>query len=219
MATGMSLAWQRRLKRILDIVGSAAGLLLLSPLLLVLAAAVYRTMGAPVLFRQVRQGRGGRPFTILKFRTMRDAADARGRPLPDEARLTRLGRFLRSSSLDELPELLNVLTGDMSLVGPRPLILAYVERYDARQARRMEVPPGITGLAQVSGRNALGWEERFELDVRYVEDWTLWSDVVILARTLGAVLARRGISAAGHATMPEFPGSRGDPREERNGRT
>jgi len=219
MSASLWTVWQRRLKRILDIVGSAAGLLLLSPLVLALALAVRVTMGAPAIFRQVRQGRGGRPFTIYKLRTMRDARDARGRALPDEERLTRLGRFLRASSLDELPELVNVLTGDMSLVGPRPLIMAYVERYDARQARRMEVPPGITGLAQISGRNALGWEERFELDVRYVETWSLWKDAAILAGTLGAVFGRRGISAEGHATMPEFTGSRRDPREERHGST
>ena len=173
----MATAWQRRLKRLLDILLSAVALLVLSPVLLGIAAAVRIRLGAPVFFRQVRQGRNGAPFTILKFRTMTDGVDGLGRLLPDEQRLTALGRFLRASSLDELPELINVLKGEMSLVGPRPLIMAYVERYTPRQARRMEVAPGITGLAQVSGRNALTWEERFELDVRYVERWSLWLDL------------------------------------------
>lgn len=215
----MATTWQRRLKRLLDILLSAVALLVLSPVLLAIAIAVRIRLGTPVFFRQVRQGRSGAPFTILKFRTMTDGVDASGRLLSDEQRLTALGRFLRASSLDELPELINVLKGDMSLVGPRPLIMAYVERYTPRQARRMEVAPGITGLAQVSGRNALTWEERFELDVRYVERWSLWLDLSLLARTFGAVVKRDGISAEGHATMPEFMGTPRDLREERHGST
>lgn len=203
------------LKRAFDIVGSAAGITLLSPVLVVLAILIRMRLGAPVLFTQVRPGLHGRPFTILKFRTMRDAHDESGRLLPDEDRLTPLGRFLRSSSLDELPELVNVLKGDMSLVGPRPLIMAYLDRYTPEQARRMDVRPGITGLAQVSGRNAVSWAERFELDVKYVDEWTLGLDLSILLRTVRAVLVREGISAEGHATMPEFLGS-SDPSEGRD---
>jgi lipopolysaccharide/colanic/teichoic acid biosynthesis glycosyltransferase len=159
--------------------------------------------GKPVLFRQTRPGRDGRPFTLLKFRTMRHGAE------PDELRLTALGRLLRAASLDELPQLWNVVRGEMSLVGPRPLLPQYLERYSARQRRRHEVPPGITGLAQVEGRNALSWEERLELDVRYVEQRNLALDARLVARTVLAVLARRGVSADGHATMPEFMGTAG----------
>lgn len=196
-------------KRLFDVTVSAAALVLLSPLLLVLALLVARRLGRPVLFDQTRPGLHGRPFTIHKFRTMTDERDDAGRLLPDEERITRFGRFLRESSLDELPELLNVLKGDMSLVGPRPLIMAYLERYTPEQARRMEVRPGITGLAQVSGRNGLSWEERFALDVRYVDERDLAMDLNILFRTVGAVLKRDGIAAEGHATMPEFMGSSG----------
>lgn len=199
----------RFVKRVLDVVVSATLLVVLAPLLAVIAIMVRRKLGSPVLFRQVRPGLHGAPFTILKFRTMLDAVDADGRPLPDERRLTRFGSFLRSASLDELPELVNVLRGEMSLVGPRPLIMAYLERYTPEQARRMEMPPGITGLAQVSGRNAVSWEERFALDVRYVDTWSLWLDATILVRTVGAVLGREGVSAEGHATMPFFEGSAG----------
>jgi lipopolysaccharide/colanic/teichoic acid biosynthesis glycosyltransferase len=163
-------------------------------------------MGSPVFFRQTRPGLGGGPFTLIKFRTMRDSYGAGAQPLPDESRITRLGAFLRRTSLDELPELWNVLKGDMSLIGPRPLLVEYLDRYTREQARRHEVKPGITGLAQVSGRNALSWEERLALDVWYVDNWTMWLDLKILTKTVAQVLTRRGISAPGHATMPEFEG-------------
>jgi len=204
---------QRSVKRCIDLVGSAAALLILSPLLAVLMVLVRWRLGAPVFFTQTRQGYKGRPFTILKFRTMTDTHGSDGRLLPDVQRLTPFGRFLRASSLDELPELVNVLKGEMSLVGPRPLIMAYVERYTAEQARRMDVPPGLTGLAQISGRNALTWDDRFRIDVDYVDRWSLGLDLAIVARTVVAVLRRRGISAEGHATMPEFKGS-STPRQE-----
>ena len=168
------------------------------------ALMVRWKLGRPVFFRQRRPGRGGRVFELLKFRTMLDARDAQGRLLPDAERLTPFGRWLRASSLDELPELLNVLRGEMSLVGPRPLLIEYLPRYSPRQARRHEVRPGLTGLAQVNGRNALTWDEKFEWDVRYVETQTLWLDVCILALTVKKVLRREGISAAGEATMAEF---------------
>jgi sugar transferase EpsL len=193
-------------KAALDRAGAFAGLLLLGPALLAIAVCIRAAMGSPVLFRQVRPGKGGRPFRIVKFRTMLDARDERG-PLPDEQRLTALGRFLRSASLDELPQLWNVLKGELSLVGPRPLVMQYLERYSPRQARRHEVMPGITGWSQINGRNALSWEEKLELDVWYVEHWSLWLDLKILALTLGAVLRRKGVSNPGHATMPDFLGS------------
>lgn len=197
---------QALLKRLLDITLSAAALILLSPLLVLVALLVARNLGRPVLFRQVRPGLHGKPFTILKFRTMRDATDEHGNRLPDSERLTPFGSRLRSSSLDELPELINVLRGDMSLVGPRPLIMAYLDRYSERQARRNEVRPGITGWAQVNGRNAVGWDERFEMDVWYVDNRNLWLDARILWLTVLTVLKRDGVSAEGHATMPEFMG-------------
>ena len=193
-------------KRLVDVVASAIGLALLSPLLAVIAVAVRITMGRPVLFRQQRPGLHAEPFEILKFRTMRDAVDASGLPLPDEERLTATGRLLRSTSLDELPALLNVLRGDMSLVGPRPLLMEYVPRYSPRQARRMEVRPGITGLAQVRGRNQLSWDVKFELDVWYVDHQSLLLDLRILLETVGRVVTRSGISAEGHATAPVFEG-------------
>jgi lipopolysaccharide/colanic/teichoic acid biosynthesis glycosyltransferase len=195
------------IKGALDRVGAAVGLLVLSPVLLLVAVLVRLTSGAPVLFRQVRPGREGRPFEIVKFRTMLDAVDERGAPLPDEQRLTDFGRFLRSSSLDELPQLWNVLKGDLSLVGPRPLMTRYLPRYSPRQARRHEVMPGITGWSQINGRNALSWEQKLELDVWYVEHWSVWLDAKILALTVARVLARRGVSSPGHATMPEFLGA------------
>lgn len=201
---------QRWLKRSFDLLAGAALIVLLSPVLAAIAIAVRLKLGAPVLFTQVRPGLHGRPFTIYKFRTMLDARDQHGQPLPDEVRLTRFGRLLRSSSLDELPELINVLKGDMSLVGPRPLIMAYLDRYTPEQARRMEMLPGITGLAQVSGRNATAWEDRFRLDVEYVDTWSFGLDLMILLRTVKAVLTRQGVSAEGHATMPEFTGSRSE---------
>ena len=209
-------------KRAMDVAGAAAGLLLLAPVIAITAIAVRVSMGGPVLFRQRRPGLHGHPFTILKFRTMRHAVDPDGHSLSDAARLTRLGRLLRSTSLDELPELWNVLVGDMSLVGPRPLLMEYLPLYSAEQARRHDVRPGITGWAQVHGRNELTWEERFELDVWYVDHRTLLLDLKILLLTLRTVVARSGISHAGHATMTPFRGSPpqsvGRPRIDRNDR-
>jgi lipopolysaccharide/colanic/teichoic acid biosynthesis glycosyltransferase/glycosyltransferase involved in cell wall biosynthesis len=193
-------------KRIFDVVASAAALVLLAPLLALVALLVRLRLGSPVLFRQIRPGLHGRPFTLCKFRTMRDAVDAQGRPLPDAERLTRLGRFLRSSSLDELPELWNVLRGEMSLVGPRPLLMQYLALYTAEQARRHEVRPGLTGWAQVNGRNALSWEEKFRLDVWYVDNCSLALDLRILFLTVKKVFDREGISQSGHATVEYFTG-------------
>ena len=197
------------IKRAFDVAAAAVGLVVLSPVLAGVALAVRLRLGAPVLFRQERPGLHGRPFIMLKFRTMTDARDAAGRLLPDAERLTPLGRLLRSTSLDELPELWNVLRGDMSLVGPRPLLVRYLDRYTPEQARRHEVRPGLTGWAQVNGRNALTWEEKFALDVWYVDHASLALDLKILLLTLRRVLAREGISAAGEATMPEFTGTAG----------
>lgn len=194
-------------KRLFDIVVSTFLLGILSPVMLLLAVLVRMSLGSPVIFKQVRPGLHGKPFTMYKFRTMTDARDAHGRLLPDEQRLTKLGRFLRSTSLDELPELFNVLKGDMSLVGPRPLLMEYLPLYTPEQARRHNVRPGMTGWAQVNGRNALSWEEKFEYDVWYVDNWSFWLDIKILWMTLVAVLRREGISADGHATMPAFTGS------------
>jgi lipopolysaccharide/colanic/teichoic acid biosynthesis glycosyltransferase len=195
------------LKRPLDAVLAGAALVALAPLLALVALAVRATLGAPVLFRQTRPGRLGVPFTLYKFRTMRDAAGLEGGPLPDRERLTRFGRWLRSTSLDELPELYNVLRGDMSLVGPRPLLMEYLPLYSADQARRHEVRPGITGWAQVNGRNALTWEQRFALDVWYVEHQSFVLDVRILLTTLSKAMAREGIAHAGEATMTRFTGT------------
>jgi lipopolysaccharide/colanic/teichoic acid biosynthesis glycosyltransferase len=199
--------YRRHGKRLLDLV---LGLLVLCvgliPIVLV-AVAVRLTTGSPVFFRQRRPGRDGEPFTLLKFRTMREASDEAGRPLPDDQRLTRLGRLLRRTSLDELPTLWNVLRGEMSLVGPRPLRMEYLDRYTPEQARRHEVRPGITGWAQVRGRNLVAWEEKFDLDVWYVDHLSLALDLKILGLTVGTVLTGRGVSAAGHATMPDFEGS------------
>lgn len=188
-------------KRAVDIVGSSLGLVVAAAPMAVVALLVRRSMGSPVLFRQVRPGRHGVPFTLVKFRSMRDGDG------PDAERTTSLGRFLRATSLDELPELWNVLRGDMSLVGPRPLLVEYLDLYTPRQARRHELRPGLTGLAQVEGRNLLGWEERLESDVRYVEGWSLGGDLRIIARTVAAVLRRTGVSAEGEATMAKFRGS------------
>ena len=207
------------MKRLMDLLLTVPALLLLWPVLLLLAVLVRVNLGSPVLFRQVRPGRHGRPFTILKFRTMRDAAGPDGQPLPDAERLTRFGCFLRSTSLDELPELLNVLVGDMSLVGPRPLLMQYLHRYTPRQARRHEVRPGITGWAQVNGRNALSWEDKFELDVWYVENRTPALDLRILWLTLASVLRREGVCQPGHATMEEFMGSAPETPENTNPRS
>jgi len=191
------------MKRVLDIAIAAPALVLLAPVLLVVAIAVRLRMGAPVVFRHRRAGYQGRPFTLLKFRTMRPAPVCE----PDEARLTRLGALLRAVSLDELPQLWNVLRGDMSLVGPRPLLMEYLECYTPEQARRNEVLPGITGLAQVRGRNAITWEKKFALAVWYVDHARLRLDLYILWRTLVAVIRRSGVTAPGHATMPVFLGS------------
>ena len=197
-------------KRILDIIGAAAGLVFLSPVLLAIAIIIRRQIGAPVLFRQLRPGLKGRSFQMVKFRTMLDAYGPDGKALPDHLRLTRFGRVLRSTSLDELPELWNVLKGDMSLVGPRPLLVEYLDLYTREQARRHDVRPGITGWAQVNGRNAVSWEDRFRLDVWYVDHRSFWLDLRIILMTLSKVIAREGISAAGEATMPKFKGSSSD---------
>ncbi|WP_066459915.1 sugar transferase [Castellaniella caeni] len=194
------------MKRLLDILGSGLGLLILSLVILALAWMIRRRLGRPVLFHQVRPGRQGRPFRMIKFRTMRDAVDADGQPLPDAERMTPFGRWLRATSLDELPELWNVLKGDMSLVGPRPLLMEYLPLYSPEQARRHEVRPGVTGWAQINGRNALSWEDKFRLDVWYVDHHSLWLDLKILYLTVKKVLIRDGISAAGEATMSKFTG-------------
>jgi len=196
------------MKRMIDILGSLAALLVLLPVILLVAAAIRWRMGAPVLFRQLRPGLHGQPFEMIKFRTMLNATDAQGRPLPDAERLTALGRFLRAASLDELPELWNVLKGEMSLVGPRPLLMEYMELYSPEQARRHEVKPGITGWAQVNGRNAISWEEKFRHDVWYVDNRSLWIDLKILLLSVVKVFSRQGISADGEATMPRFKGDR-----------
>jgi lipopolysaccharide/colanic/teichoic acid biosynthesis glycosyltransferase len=195
------------MQRIFDILAASVGLIVFAPVLIVVAILVGRHMGRPVLFRQIRPGRHGVPFRMVKFRTMRDAVDANGVPLSDAERLTRLGRFLRASSLDELPELWNVLKGEMSLVGPRPLLMEYLPLYSPEQARRHEVRPGVTGWAQVNGRNALSWEEKFALDLWYVENRSLWLDLKIVWMTIRKVIKRDGISAEGEATMPKFTGS------------
>ena len=194
------------LKRLIDIVASAVGLVVLSPVLVVLWILVRRRMGSPALFRQLRPGLHGQPFEMIKFRTMRDATGPDGQPLPDAERLTDFGRWLRATSLDELPELWNVLKGQMSLVGPRPLLMEYLPLYTPQQARRHEVRPGITGWAQINGRNAVGWDQKFSLDVWYVDRHTLWLDVKILALTLRRIVQRDGISAPGSATMEKFQG-------------
>ena len=202
-----SPVYQHSGKRLLDVTASSIGLALLSPVLVGLGMAVRANLGSPVLYRQTRPGHLGCPFEMVKFRTMTDARGPDGNPLPDVDRLTPFGRFLRSSSLDELPELWNVLKGDMSLVGPRPLLMRYLDRYTPKQARRHEVRPGITGLAQVSGRNALSWEDKFALDVWYVDNCSLALDLKILVQTILKVVQRDGVSAADHATMPEFTGA------------
>jgi lipopolysaccharide/colanic/teichoic acid biosynthesis glycosyltransferase len=196
------------MKRLFDIVASCLALLLFSLPLLFLTWQVRRKLGSPAFFRQTRPGLNGRPFNMVKFRTMTDARGADGQLLADAERLTSFGRFLRASSLDELPELWNVLKGDMSLVGPRPLLMEYLPLYSAEQSRRHEVRPGITGWAQINGRNALSWEEKFKLDVWYVDNRSMWLDIEILWLTVRKVLVRDGISAAGEATMSKFIGSR-----------
>ena len=207
MASAQSSFYARRGKRWLDCALAAGALLSLSPVMAAVALVVRRKHGSPVLLRQERTGLGGHSFEILKFRTMSEERDASGRLLPDERRVTPLGRLLRETSLDELPELINVLKGDMSLVGPRPLFHHYMQYYSAEQHRRHLVRPGLTGWAAINGRNAISWEERFLMDVWYVEHLSLWTDLRILMRTLEAVLARRDINPAEQATMPEFRGS------------
>lgn len=191
----------------MDVVGAATALVLAGPALAVACGAVALRMGRPVFFRQTRPGRGGEPFEILKLRTMRAATDEHGQPLADHLRLTALGRFLRATSLDELPELWNVLRGDMSLVGPRPLLMEYLPRYSERQMRRHEVKPGLTGWAQVNGRNALDWNAKFELDCWYVDNWSNELDLKIVWLTVLTVVRREGISHAGVETMPKFMGA------------
>jgi len=194
-------------KRAVDVALAGPALLLLTPILVLIALVVRLSLGSPVLFRQLRPGKGGEPFEILKFRTMRDALDAAGSPLPDSDRLTRLGRFLRSTSLDELPELWNVLRGDMSLVGPRPLLMEYISLYTRSQMRRHEVLPGLTGWAQINGRNALSWEEKFRLDLWYVDHSSLLLDAKIILLTIWKTLRREGIRHGSSVTMPRFRGS------------
>ena len=195
------------IKRCFDLVASLVALLSLLPVIVVTAILVRIKLGSPVFFRQTRPGRDGRPFQMIKFRTMLDAVDEQGKPLPDSERLTSVGQFLRSSSLDELPELWNVLKGDMSLVGPRPLLMEYLPLYSEEQYRRHEVRPGVTGWAQVNGRNAISWEDKFRLDVWYVDNRSLWLDLKILFLTVKKVLVRDGISGEGEVTMSKFNGS------------
>ncbi|MDP2747793.1 sugar transferase [Pseudomonas sp.] len=193
-------------KRLFDIIASAFGLMLLSPVIAVVAWKISHKLGSPVLFRQVRPGLNGKPFEMIKFRTMLDAVDAAGNPLPDSERMTPFGSFLRSSSLDELPELWNVLKGDMSLVGPRPLLMEYLPLYSPEQYRRHESRPGVTGWAQINGRNALNWDEKFKLDIWYVDNRTFLLDLKIILLTIKKVIVRDGISADGEATMAKFTG-------------
>jgi sugar transferase EpsL len=202
-------------KRWFDLVLTVPGFVVISPALVIIALLVRLQLGRPVLFKQVRPGLDGKPFTIYKFRTMTDARDKNGNLLPDAQRLTKLGRFLRATSLDEFPELWNVIKGDMSLVGPRPLLMQYLARYTTDQARRHEAKPGVTGWAQVNGRNAILWEEKFALDLWYVDHCSVFLDIRIILMTLLKVFQREGIAAAGEATMPEFFGSRKGAKAQR----
>jgi len=195
------------LKRLLDIIIASIALILLSPLYAFVAYKVKKNLGSPVLFRQVRPGLHGKPFEMIKFRTMKDAVDEQGKPLPDNERLTPFGQMLRSTSLDEMPELWNVIKGDMSIVGPGPLLMEYLPLYSPEQAKRHDVRPGMTGHAQVNGRNAIGWEEKFKLDTWYVENQSIWLDFKIMFKTVHKVLAKDDISAEGEATMTRFTGS------------
>ena len=196
------------LKRAFDIAASTSALVVLSPVLAITAYKVKKELGSPVLFRQTRPGLHGKPFEMIKFRTMKDATDKEGNALPDSQRLTEFGKKLRASSLDELPELWNVLKGDMSLVGPRPLLMEYLPLYNAEQAKRHNVRPGVTGYAQVNGRNSLSWEDKFKLDTWYVEHQSLWLDMKILLKTVKKVIIKDGISAEGEATMTKFTGTK-----------
>lgn len=195
------------IKRLLDIVIASIALILLSPVYFIVARKVKNNLGSPVLFRQVRPGLHGKPFEMIKFRTMKDAVDANGNPLPDSERLTPFGKMLRATSLDEMPELWNVIKGDMSIVGPRPLLVEYLPLYNEEQAKRHDVRPGITGYAQVNGRNAISWEKKFELDTWYVENQSLWLDFKIMLKTVKKVLAKDDISAEGEVTMSKFTGT------------
>ncbi|WP_394212667.1 sugar transferase [Psychrobacter piscatorii] len=195
------------IKRLFDIIGATTALVALSPIYAVTAYKVSKNLGSPVLFRQIRPGLYGKPFEMIKFRSMKDDIDADGNPLEDGARLTSFGKALRNTSLDELPELWNVIKGDMSLVGPRPLLMEYLPLYNDEQARRHDVRPGITGYAQVNGRNAIGWDQRFALDTWYVDNHSLWLDIQILFKTVKKVIIKDGISADGEATMSKFMGN------------
>ncbi len=195
------------LKRFLDIIIASIALILLSPLYFYVAHKVKKNLGSPVLFRQVRPGLHGKPFEMIKFRSMKDAVDAQGNPFPDSERLTPFGKMLRSSSLDEMPELWNVIKGDMSIVGPRPLLMEYLPLYNQEQAKRHLVRPGMTGHAQVNGRNAISWEEKFKLDTWYVENQSVWLDFKIMLKTVKKVLAKDDINAENDATMPKFNGN------------
>lgn len=195
------------IKRLLDIVIASIALILLSPVYFIVARKVKKNLGSPVLFRQVRPGLHGKPFEMIKFRTMKDAIDANGNPLPDSERLTPFGKMLRATSLDEIPELWNVIKGEMSIVGPRPLLVEYLPLYNTEQAKRHHVRPGITGYAQVNGRNAISWEKKFELDTWYVENQSLWLDFKIMLKTVKKVLAKDDISAEGEVTMSKFTGT------------
>jgi sugar transferase EpsL len=196
------------IKRLFDLTATIVGLVLISPILLIISLLVWIKLGRPILYRQQRPGVRERPFSNYKFRTMTDMSDDSGKLLPDSDRLTGFGRFLRSSSLDELPELFNVVKGEMSLVGPRPLLMQYLDRYSVEQNRRHNVLPGITGWAQVNGRNALNWQDKFRMDVWYVDHWSFWLDIRILLMTIGKVFRREGITQAGHATAEEFLGNK-----------
>lgn len=198
------------IKRLLDIIIASIALILLSPLYAFVAYKVKRNLGSPVLFRQVRPGLHGKPFEMIKFRSMKDAVDAQGNPLPDSERLTPFGKMLRSSSLDEMPELWNVIKGDMSIVGPRPLLMEYLPLYSPEQAKRHDVRPGMTGHAQVNGRNAIDWEEKFKLDAWYVENQSVWLDFKIMLKTVKKVLAKDDINAEGEATAAPFRGNKTD---------
>ncbi|ELV8692957.1 sugar transferase [Vibrio vulnificus] len=198
------------MKRLFDFLVSLTALILLSPIIALVAWKIRKNLGSPVLFRQTRPGLNGKPFEMVKFRTMKDAVDEQGNPLPDSERMTPFGDKLRNSSLDELPELWNVLKGEMSLVGPRPLLMQYLPLYSPEQARRHEVRPGVTGWAQINGRNAISWEEKFKLDVWYVDNRNLWLDIKILCLTVKKVFIKEGITSEGHVTAEEFKGTHND---------
>ena len=202
------------LKRLLDIIIASIALILLSPLYFYVAHKVKKNLGSPILFRQVRPGLHGKPFEMIKFRSMKDAVDVQGNPLPDSERLTPFGKMLRSSSLDEMPELWNVIKGDMSIVGPRPLLMEYLPLYNQEQAKRHLVRPGMTGHAQVNGRNAISWEEKFKLDTWYVENQSVWLDFKIMLKTVKKVLAKDDINEAGEATMTKFTGTQSDQQHD-----